>query len=256
MLQDQIVAYRTIVRKEVTRFMRIWPQTLFPPVVTQSLYFIIFGKLIGSRIGEIHGVTYMAFIVPGLVMMSVINNSYSNIVSSFFGAKFHRSIEEIMVSPTQNWVIVAGYVTGAVLRGVIVGIIVFCVSIFFTRPVISHIGIIAVFIILTSIVFALGGLINAILASKFDDISIVPVFILTPLTYLGGVFYSIKDLPPFWQGVSRLNPVLYMVNGFRFGFYGFSDVNLGVSIAILIFFAVILTGVNLYLLKKGIGLRS
>jgi ABC-2 type transport system permease protein len=198
----------------------------------------------------------MAFIVPGLVMMSVINNSFMNVVSSFFGNKFQRSIEELLVSPAPNWVIIGGYISGGVLRGLIVGGLVFVVSIFFTRPVIEHFWLIVVFILITSIVFALGGLTNGILAKKFDDISIFPTFILTPLIYLGGVFYSIHSLPEFWQTLSKLNPVLYMVDGFRYGFYGFSDVNVFVSFVILILFAVILSVFNWYLLRKGVGLKT
>ena len=256
MFQDQFIAYRTIVRREVTRFTRIWSQTLLPPVITQSLYFVIFGKFIGSQISAIQGVSYMAFIVPGLVMMAVINNSFANVVSSFFSSKFQRSIEELLVSPTTDWVIIAGYVTGGLLRGVGVGVLVFAVSFFFTMPVIQHPFIIVLFVVLTSVVFSLAGLFNAMFAKNFDDISIFPTFVLTPLTYLGGIFYSIHSLPPAWQVVSQFNPILYMVNGFRFGFYGFSDVHLGMSIFILVVFAIILTGVNLYILRKGIGLKN
>ena len=195
-IHDQYIAYETIVRKEVTRVFRIWPQTLFPPVITQTLYFLIFGKFIGSQISDIHGIDYMAFIVPGLVMMAVINNSFMNVVGSFFSAKFQRSIEELLVSSASNEAIIAGYVTGGIARGIIVGFLVFVVSIFFTSPQIYHIGIIFSFIFLTAIVFALGGLLNAIFATKFDDISIFPTFVLTPLIYLGGVFYSVNSLPP------------------------------------------------------------
>jgi ABC-2 type transport system permease protein len=253
---EQYVAYATIVRKEVTRVFRIWPQTLIPPIVTQTLYFLIFGKLIGSQIQDINGVSYMAFLVPGLVMMAVINNSFVNVVGSFFSAKFQRSIEEILVSSASNTVIIAGYVTGGVVRGIVVGVLVFLVSIFFAHPDIHHIGIIFSFILLTSSVFALGGLLNAIFAKKFDDISIFPTFILTPLIYLGGVFYSIQDLPPFWRMLSQYNPVLYMVNGFRFGFHGFSDVNVFLSLMTLVILAVILMTVNLYLLARGTGLKT
>ncbi len=256
MLKDQLIAYRTIVRKEVTRFMRIWVQTLLPPVITQTLYFVIFGKFIGSRIGEIQGISYMAFIVPGLVMMAVINNAFSNVVSSFFSSKFQRSIEELLVSPTEEWVIVAGYVTGGVLRGILVGLLVFIVSFIFIQPTIFNPFIILVFILLTSLVFSLAGLINGIFAKGFDDVSIFPTFVLTPLTYLGGVFYSIQSLPEVWGKVSQLNPILYMVNGFRYGFYGVTDVNIGISIFILLTCAIILVGLNLYLLKKGIGLKT
>ena len=254
--RDQYIAYMTIVRKEVTRVFRIWPQTLFPPVITQTLYFLIFGKFIGSQIGDINGIGYMAFIVPGLVMMAVINSSFMNVVGSFFSSKFQRSIEELLVSSASNPVIIAGYVTGGVIRGIIVGLLVFTVSIFFTHPQIYHLGIIFSFILLTSVVFALGGLLNAIFATKFDDISIFPTFILTPLIYLGGVFYSVNNLPPFWQSFSKFNPVLYMVNGFRYGFYGFSDVNVLLSFMILVAFVVILTTINLVLLARGIGLKT
>jgi len=256
MMSDSVIAYKTIARKEVNRFLRIWAQTLLPPAITQTLYFVIFGKFIGSQIGNINGVSYMAFIVPGLVMMAVINNSFSNVVSSFFSSKFQRNIEEMMVSPTPNWVIVAGFVTGGLMRGLCVGAIVFGVSIFFTNPIISHPFFIILFVTLTSIVFSLGGLLNGIFAKSFDDVSIFPTFILTPLTYLGGVFYSIHDLPQFGQILSQFNPILYMVNGFRYGFYGFSDVHVGFSLLMLVIFIVTLTALGLYLLKKGVGLRT
>lgn len=255
-LKLEWIAYLTIVRKEVRRFLRIWSQTLLPPVITQVLYFLVFGSLIGSQIGDINGVPYMAFIVPGLVMMAVINSSFANVVSSFFGNKFQRSIEEIMVSPTSERVIIAGYVSGGVLRGLIVGLIVFVVSIFFTAPQVHNLALVLLFVLLTGIVFSLGGLMNAIFAKKFDDVNIFTTFILTPLTYLGGVFYSIGDLPPFWQNVSKFNPILYMIDGFRYGFYGFSDVNVGLSIAMLVAFMLLLIAANLYLLKKGLGLRT
>ncbi|MGE0268263.1 MAG: ABC transporter permease [Candidatus Omnitrophota bacterium] len=254
--KENYIALYTLVRKEVVRFIRIWPQTLVPPVVTQSLYFLIFGKFIGSQISDINGISYMAFIVPGLVMMSVINNAYANVSGSFFSSKFQRSVEELLVSPAPDWVIISGYAASGALRGVLCGILVFSVSVFFTHPQINNIFIIFVFIILTAIVFSLGGMLNGILAKKFDDISIVPTFILTPLTYLGGVFYSISLLPDVWQHLSRLNPILYMVNGFRFGFYGFSDVNIGLSLFILVLMGVALMMGNLYLLRKGTGLRS
>jgi ABC-2 type transport system permease protein len=255
-LAAQAVSFRTIVRKEVVRFTRIWTQTLIPPVVVQCLYFLIFGKFIGSQLKGIHGVSYMAFIVPGLVMMAVINNSFANVVSSFFSNKFQRSIEELLVSPTHNIVIIAGYVCGGILRGLCVGTLVFFVSILFTHPVIRHPLLIVVFIFLTSVVFALAGLLNAIFAKSFDDINIFPTFVLTPMIYLGGVFYSISDLPPVWRAVSRFNPVLYMVDGFRYGFYGFSDVGLGVSLVLLSVLALSLLAVNLKLLGKGTGLKS
>ncbi len=206
--QAQFVALSTIVRKEVRRFTRIWMQTLLPPVITMGLYFIIFGNLIGSRIGQMGGFDYMAFVVPGLIMMSVINNSYSNVVSSFFSAKFTKSIEELQVSPTPSYIIMLGYVSGGALRGLLVGAIVTGVSLFFTDMQIKHVGITMLVVLLTALLFAVAGMINAIFAKSFDDISIIPTFVLTPMTYLGGVFYSISLLPEFWQGVSKLNPIL------------------------------------------------
>lgn len=254
--KENLIALYTLTRKEVVRFIRIWPQTMVPPMMTQSLYFLIFGKFIGSQIRDINGISYMAFIVPGLVMMSVISNSYVNVAGSFFSSKFQRSVEELLVSPAPNWVIIGGYVISGALRGILCGFLVFAVSFFFVRPSIHNIALIIMFIVLTAIVFALGGLVNGTLARKFDDVSIVPTFVLTPLTYLGGVFYSINLLPDMWQNLSKFNPILYMVNGFRFGFYGFSDVNVFMSVGILVLFAGILTVTNLMLLKRGKGLRS
>jgi len=253
---DTWISFYTIVHKEVTRFLRIWSQTLLPPVINQSLYFIIFGGFIGSQVKNINGITYMAFIVPGLVMMSVITSSFTNVVSSFFGSKFQKNIEELMVSPTPNWVIIAGYAMGGVARGILVGAIVFLISALFTHPVVYNIWIVGLFVFLTAVVFSLGGLINGIFATKFDDVSIFPTFVLTPLTYFGGVFYSIKDLPPIWQTLTQFNPILYMVDGFRYGFFGFSDVDIRFSIVMLVVFTILLAGVAWYLLKKGIGLRS
>ena len=255
-LNENYIALSTIVRKEVVRFMRIWSQTLLPSVITQTLYFVIFGKFIGSRVGDVGGVSYMSFIIPGLVMMAVINNAFANVVSSFFGSKFQRSIEEILVSPTPSWVIIAGYVGGGTLRGVLCGILVFLVSIFFEHPMVHSFWLVIVFVVLTSMVFSLGGLANGIFAKRFDDVAIFPTFVLTPLTYLGGVFYSIHSLPEFWQKVSYLNPILYMINGFRFGFYGISDVNVFLSLGILLLTAVGLTVINLRFLDKGTGLRA
>ena len=255
-MNDYWIALKTIVRKEVVRIMRIWTQTLLPPVVTQSLYFVIFGKFVGSRVGDIQGLSYMSFIVPGLVMMAVINSAYANVVSSFFGAKFQRNVEEIMVSPTPNWVIVAGYVIGGVIRGISVGLLVYIISCFFTKPVVHSFVVVLVFITLTSVVFSLGGFTNALFATKFDDVAIVPTFVLTPLTYLGGVFYSVHSLPDFWQKLSMLNPILYMVNGFRYGFYGTSDVNVWFSALILIVLTAMLLLINLKILDKGLGLKS
>jgi ABC-2 type transport system permease protein len=249
-------ALRTLARKEVMRILRIWSQTLLPPAITMTLYFVIFGNLIGKRIGEMGGFDYMSFIVPGLVMMSVITNSYGNMVSSFFGAKFSKHIEEMLVAPMPNIVILGGHVLGALARGLIVGSLVTIIALFFTHIQIHNIWIVLSTVILTSIVFALGGFINACLASKFDDIAIIPAFILTPLTYLGGVFYTITLLPPFWQTVSQFNPVLYMVNAFRYGFLGVSDVNLYFAYAVIIGFVVLLGSISLYMLHKGIGLRT
>ena len=250
------VGYYTIVRKEITRILRIWGQTVVPPAITMTLYFIIFGNLIGRRIGEMGGFDYMQFIVPGLVMMSVITNSYGNVVSSFFGARFGRHIEELLISPLPNWIILAGYVTGALARGLMVGAVVLLVSLFFTEPRIEHPLITVSVLILTAIVFAMAGLINAIFAQKFDDIAIIPTFVLTPLTYLGGVFYSISLLPEFWQKVSAFNPILYMVNGFRYGILGVSDVDLTHAYVIIGVFVVVLATACLYLLNRGTGLRS
>ena len=250
------VGYKTIVRKEVTRILRIWGQTIVPPAITMTLYFIIFGELIGRRIGEMDGFTYMQYIVPGLVIMSVITNSYGNMVSSFFGAKFGKHIEELLISPLPNWVILAGYVTGALTRGLMVGAVVMMVSLFFTRIEVQHPLIMLTVLILTAIVFALAGMVNAIFAQKFDDIAIIPTFVLAPLTYLGGVFYTISLLPEFWQHVSVFNPILYMVNGFRLGMLGVSDVSLGMTYGVIITAGVLLFGWCMVLLHRGTGLRS
>ncbi len=250
------IALKTIVRKEVTRILRIWTQTLLPPLVTQTLYFIIFGKFIGSQIGAIQGISYMSFIVPGLVMMAVISSSYGNVVSSFFGAKFQRNIEEVLISPTPEWVIVAGYVLGGVIRGVIVGALVFGISCFFTRPAIHNIWAVLFFMLVTAALFALGALINGIFARNFDEVAFFQNFILTPLMYLGGIFYSIHSLPVFWQNVSLFNPLVYMINGFRYGFLGVSDVHLGICGAILITLTAAFTTLNLWLFKKGIGIKN
>lgn len=250
------IAYATIVRKEVARFMRIWQQTLMPPVITTSLYFVIFGNLIGPRIGSMEGFRYMDFIVPGLILMSVITNAYSNVSSSFFGAKFQRSIEELQVSPTPNWVILAGYVTGGMVRGLLVGLVVTIVALMFSRIRLHSIPVALVVILLTAMLFSLAGFINGLFARNFDDVSIIPTFVLTPLIYLGGVFYTINLLPPFWQTVSHVNPILYMINGFRYGFIGISDIGLDLSFAIAVTFIVVLFGASLYLLERGYGIRD
>ncbi|MFC5527351.1 ABC transporter permease [Rhodanobacter ginsengisoli] len=252
-----LVALYTITRREIMRVVRIWTQTLIPPMVTMTLYFVIFGKLIGSRIGSIEGgFTYMQYIVPGLVMMSIINNSYANISSSFFGAKFQRSVEEMLVSPMPNWVILTGYVTGAVARGLVVGLLVLLIALFFTSLQVVHPLITFLSVLLGATIFALAGFVNAVYAKKFDDIALVPTFILTPLTYLGGVFYSVNMLGEPWQAISRINPILYMVNAFRFGVLGISDVGIGTAFAVMLAFVVGLSLMALHLLKRGIGLRS
>lgn len=250
------IAFSTIVVKEIRRFMRIWPQTLLPPAITMALYFVIFGNLIGSRIGEMDGYDYMDFIVPGLIMMSVITNSYSNVVSSFFSLKFQKNIEEILVSPVPNWVVLLGYVTGGVVRGLAVGFIVTLLSLGFTDLQIHNVAITASVVMLTAVVFALGGFINAVFARSFDDISIVPTFVLTPLTYLGGVFYSISLLPEFWQGVSQINPILYMVNAFRYGILGVSDISIMNAFLMVAVSIAILFSVSLHLLNTGKGIRN
>jgi ABC-2 type transport system permease protein len=251
-----MIALKSIIYKEIHRFMRIWVQTLVPPAITISLYFVIFGELIGSRIGQMSGFDYMSFIVPGLIMMSVITNSYSNVASSFFSAKWQRNVEEMLVAPVPNWVIVAGYVAGGMIRGILVGVIVTFIALLFVDIQVHNIWVIIATVTLTSATFSLGGLINAIFAGSFDDISIIPTFILTPLTYLGGVFYSISLLPEFWQGVSQLNPIVYMVNAFRYGFLGISDVSLSLSFAVLGVFIISLFLIAMTLITRGVGLRS
>lgn len=252
-----LVALGTLVRREIVRIIRIWTQTLIPPAITMTLYFVIFGKLIGSRIGSIEGgFTYMQYIVPGLVMMSIITNSYGNISSSFFGAKFSRAVEEMLVSPMPNWVILLGYVTGAVVRGLVVGVLVLGIALFFTSLQIRHPLITFASVLLGAVIFSLAGFVNAVYATKFDDIALVPTFILTPLTYLGGVFYSVNMLAEPWQGLSRANPILYMVNAFRYGVLGISDVNVPMAFVIMLGFVVALSAFALYLLKRGVGLRS
>ena len=250
------VAFSTILVKEIRRFMRIWQQTLLPPAITMTLYFIIFGNLIGSRIGQMSGLDYMSFIMPGLIMMSVINSAYANVSSSFFSNKFQRSVEELLVAPVPNSVILAGFVFGGVARGLLIGIIVSVVAIFFTDVQVHNFWVLSSIVLLSSILFSLGGFINALYAEKFDDVSIVPTFILTPLSYLGGVFFSTDVLPEGWRLVSEFNPILYMVNGFRFGMLGVSDVNLATCYVILLSVIIILTAYSMWLLKRGKGIRS
>lgn len=255
-MKQNLVGMQTIINREITRVLRIWVQTIVPPAITMTLYFIIFGSLIGRRIGEMGGYDYMSYIAPGLIMMSVITNSYSNVASSFFGAKFGRHVEELLVSPLPNQYILVGYVMGGVLRGLLVGAVVTIVALFFTDLRVEHPLITISIVLLTAIVFSLGGFINAVFSRKFDDISIIPTFILTPLTYLGGVFYSIELLPDFWESASRVNPILYMVNGFRFGILGESDIGIGFAYAIILVFLVALYSLSLFLMNRGVGLRS
>ena len=255
-LQKNLVALGTIVRREVNRILRIWGQTLVPPAITMTLYFLIFGGLIGSRVGTMDGIEYMDFIVPGLVMMSVIQNSYGNISSSFFGAKFGRHIEEMLVSPMPNWVILGGYVAGGVLRGLMVGAIVLAIAMLFTHVSVPHPLVTLTTVLLGATIFSLAGFVNAVYAKKFDDIAIVPTFILTPLTYLGGVFYSVKLLPDWAEAATHLNPIFYMVNAFRYGLLGQSDVSMATAFALMLGFVVALSALGLWLLKRGVGLRS
>jgi len=249
-------AFRTIVTKEVLRFARIWVQTVLPPAITTALYFVIFGKLIGAQIGEMDGFRYIDFIVPGLILMAVISNSYANVVSSFYSSKFQQHIEELLIAPIPNWIILAGYVAGGVARGVVVGIVVTIVSMFFSDIAIHSYWVTLLVFVMTSILFALAGFINAVYANSFDDISIIPTFVLTPLTYLGGVFYSISLLPELWQKVSLANPILYMVNAFRYGLLGVSDIPLWVAFCIVLGFIVVLAAFALFLLNRGVGIKS
>lgn len=254
--REHLVALYTIARREVQRILRIWAQTLVPPAITMTLYFLIFGSLIGRRIGDMGGFDYMDFIVPGLVMMSIIQNSYGNISSSFFGAKFGRHVEELLVAPLPPIVILAGYVIGAVARGLIVGLAVIAIAMVFTRVRVAHAGVALGTVLLGASIFSLAGFVNAVYAKKFDDIAIVPTFILTPLTYLGGVFYSVTLLPGWAQGASHANPILYMVNAFRYGLLGVSDVPLATAFAVMVGFVLGLGWLGLHLLRKGIGLRT
>lgn len=250
------IAFVTLLVREVRRFTRIWMQTLLPPAITIVLYFVIFGTLIGPRIGDMAGYPYIQFVVPGLIMMAVITNSYSNVVSSFYGNKFQGSIDELLVSPMPNYVILLGFVLGGVARGLAVGLIVTLLSLFFTRLQLQHVWITLATVFLTAVLFSIAGLLNAIFARSFDDISIIPTFVLTPLTYLGGVFYSIDLLPQFWQNVSLANPVLYMVNAFRYGFLGISDINIIWAFVMVLVFIVIAFVSALRLLARSERLRN
>lgn len=252
---EQYIAFSTIVRKEIRRYLRIWTQTLLPPAITMTLYFIIFGNLIGKRIGEMGGYSYMQFVVPGLIMMSVITSAYANVVSSFFAAKFQRFVEELLVSPTPNYIILFGFVMGGVTRGLAVGLIVTLLSLFFTDLSLHSPFIIISIVVMTSIFFSLAGFINAVYANNFDDVQIVPTFVLTPLIYLGGVFYTMDMLSPFWAGVSKINPMLYIVNAFRYGFLGISDIKIEFAFLMVLVFTLVAFAYAMYLLRTGKRLR-
>ena len=255
-LREQCIAYYTILVREVRRFSRIWIQTILPAMITTALYFVIFGNLIGKQIGDMDGYRYIDYIIPGLILMSIITNSYANVVSSFYSAKFQKNIEEMLVSPVPNYIILLGFISGGVARGVSCGIAVTVVAMFFSSTGVANIPVVLTIAILTAILFSLGGFINAVFAKSFDDISIIPTFVLTPLTYLGGIFYTISVLPEFWQSVSLGNPILYMVNAFRYGVLGASDINIVASYVIIVAFIVVLFTFSLYLLEKGYGIRK
>ena len=248
--------FQTIILRECGRILRIWGQTIVPSAVTAALYFVIFGTLIGRRIGQMDGVDYMQYIAPGLIMMAVITNAYANVSSSFFGAKFQRFLEEISVSPLPDWLVVLGYVGGGVLRGLLVGLVVTIISLVFTHLPVHHVLVIVAAVVLTAVVFSLAGFINGVFAKNFDQVNWIPTFILTPLTYFGGVFYSINLLPPWAQTLSHANPVLHMVNAFRYGFLGRSDVDVVLAFAIMLGAAAVLFGIALTLMRRGTGLRD
>ena len=255
--QQTWTAFYTIIRKDVVRMFRIWPQTFLPSMVTSTLYFLIFGAFLGTKIGLVQGVPYIMFVVPGLVMLAVVTNSYANTSFVMFSSKFFgRSIDEILVSPTPPWVLVAGYVTGGLVRGVMVGILVLLVALFFTQLVVHNIFVVIGFLLLTSLVFSLAGLVNGVYAKTIDGINIVPTFVLTPLVYLGGVFYSAQTLPGFWGALTKVDPIFYIINGFRYGFLGASDVPILYSTGLLVFFAIVLIAIGLHLIKNGLGLKQ
>ena len=255
-LTQQYTAFKTIVVKEILRFSRIWVQTLVPAVITTSLYFLIFGNLIGSQLNAIDGYSYVDYIVPGIILMSVITNSYGNVVSSFYGHKFQHHVEEMLVSPMPNFVLLAGFVVGGVARGIAVGSVVTIVAMFFTDLQFENMLIITGVVLLTAILFSLAGFVNAVYANSFDDISIIPTFVLTPLTYLGGIFFSIEMLSSFWQNIALFNPILYMINAMRYGMLGISDINITTAFVIIVLFTLSLFWFCLYLLRNGIGLRN
>jgi ABC-2 type transport system permease protein len=257
--QELWTSFYTIVRKDVVRMFRIWIQTFLPPVMTSVLYFLVFGTVLGSRIGDMQGVDYMTFVVPGLVMLAIVTSSYSNTSFTFFTSKFFaRSIDEILVSPTPPWLLIAGFVGGGVVRGVIVGSLVMIVSVLFTGLHVATYSVFLIFIfaLLTAIVFSLAGLVNGIYAKTMDGINIVPTFVLTPMVYLGGVFYSVHTLPDWWQTMTYANPLFYLINGFRYGFLGITDVSLYVSVGMLLSLVVALVAINSYLIRTGLGLKQ
>jgi len=249
------ISYYTMMRKEFVRIIRIWSQTLLPPIVTSALYFLVFGNFIGSKLPPVHGVSYIAFIVPGLIMMQVITSAYSNTVSTFFFAKMIHNLDELIVSPTPAWVVILGFMSGGVIRGLLVAVLVGASALFFTHLAIYNVAILLITVVLTAVLFSLGGLINGVFAKGFDGMSIVPTFVLTPLTFLGGVFYSVQQFSPFWRGVSKLNPIIYMVNAFRYGFLGISDIPLWECFGVLLGFSVLFALIVAYLFRRGKGLR-
>lgn len=251
------ISFYTILRKDMVRVFRIWPQTFLPSIITSALYFLIFGAFLGSRIGEVEGVPYILFVVPGLVMLAVITNSYANTSFTIFSARFFgRTIDEILVSPTPPWIFVTGFVAGGVIRGVLIGILVLLVSLFFTKLTVESMLVILLFLVLTSVVFSLAGLVNGVYAKSIDGINIIPTFVLTPLIYLGGVFYSVETLPAFWATVVKLDPIFYIINGFRYGFLGSADVPIGISIALLLLLAALFFSIAAYLVRTGLGLKQ
>ena len=256
MFSIYFTALKSLAVKETNRYLRIWVQTLVPPVITTSLYFVIFGKMIGDRIGDMGGFSYMEFIVPGLIMMSAITSSYANVSSSFFSQKFQKNIEELLVAPVPTHIIIWGFVIGGLGRSILVGTLVTVISLFFVPLHVYSWFIVVITLLMTVILFSLAGLINGVFAQSYDDVSIVPTFVLQPLTYLGGVFYAISNLPPFWQAVSKINPIVYMISGFRYGFLGTADVPIMVSTIILILFIIVLYAICYYLVDRGKGLRS
>ena len=255
-ITEQLIALRTLFLREVYRFSRIWVQTIVPPIIMVALYFIIFGNLIGSQIGDVKGFSYIVYIVPGMIMMSIITNSYANTVSSFYSCKFQRHIEEMLVSPMPTYVIILGFVSGGVARGGLIGLVVSFTATLFTELHIHHAGLLLIVTLLTSVLFSLAGLVNAVYANSFDDISLIPTFVLTPLTYLGGIFYSIDMLSPFWRQLSMFNPILYMVYAFRLGMLGVSDIYPLLSLSVISSFVVALYVVVHLLISRGVGVRS